>query len=344
MYRRQIVVMAILSFIAFSSGPLLAADEHEEQQALLKAIGSAKVTLQQGLAAAEANGQPISAKFEVEDGKPQLSVYGSKDGKFFEVVVDYATGKVAKSEPITEGDDLAAAKAQSAAMAKAKTTLKAAVDKVLGQSPGFRAIGVTPSLKDGPPIASSCSQGQGIQDRSSVPRMRRRMSRMFRVVAAICAGMVAPSIVAGLASAQPVKSLPVRLEAKVPLGDVRGRIDHMAIDLARQRLFVAELGNDSVGVVDLKDRKVLRTITGLKEPQGVGYVPSTDTLYVANAGDGSLRLFRGDDYSDAGRIDLGNDADNIRVDAAANRVIVGYGSGALAVIDAVSRSKSPTSP
>ena len=162
------------------------------------------------------------------------------------------------------------------------------------------------------------------------------MSRMFRVVAAICAGMVAPSIVAGLASAQPVESLPVRLEAKVPLGDVRGRIDHMAID---PRLFVAELGNDSVGVVDLKDRKVLRTITGLKEPQGVGYVPSTDTLYVANAGDGPLRLFRGDDYSDAGRIDLGNDADNIRVDAAANRVIVGYGSGALAVIDAVSRSK-----
>ena len=165
------------------------------------------------------------------------------------------------------------------------------------------------------------------------------MSRIFRVVAAICAGMVAPSIVAGLASAQQVESLPVRLEAKIPLGDVRGRIDHLAIDLARQRLFVAELGNDSVGVVDLKDRKVLRTISGLKEPQGVGYVPSTDTLYVANAGDGSLRLFRGDNYSDAGRIDLGDDADNIRVDAAAKRVIVGYGSGALAVIDAVSRSK-----
>jgi hypothetical protein len=154
MYRRQMMLMAILSLVAFSSGGVLAADEHEEQQALIKAIGSAKVTLQQGLAAAEANGQPISGKFEVEDGKLQLSVYTSKDGKFFEVVVDYATGKVAKSEPITEGDDLAAAKAQSAAMAKAKTTLKAAVDKVLGQSPGFRAIGVTPSLKDGPPIAS----------------------------------------------------------------------------------------------------------------------------------------------------------------------------------------------
>ena len=79
------------------------------------------------------------------------------------------------------------------------------------------------------------------------------------------------------------------LESKIALGNVSGRIDHLAIDSARNRLFVAELGNDSVGVVDLKERKLLRRITGLKEPQGVGYVASTDTLYVSNAGDGSVR-------------------------------------------------------
>jgi hypothetical protein len=154
MYRRTMMLMAILSLVAFSSSFVRAADEHEEQRALIKAIGSAKVTLQQGLAAAEAQGQPISGKFEVDDGKLQLSVYTSKDGKFSEVVIDYARGKVAKSEPITEGDDLADAKVQSAAMAKTKTTLKAAVDKVLGQSPGFRAISVTPALKDGRPVAA----------------------------------------------------------------------------------------------------------------------------------------------------------------------------------------------
>jgi hypothetical protein len=154
MYRRTMMLMAILSLVAFSSSFVLAADEHEEQQALIKVIGSAKVTLQQGLAAAEARGQPISGKFEVDDGKLQLSVYTSKDGKFFEVLVDYATDSVTKSEPITEGDDLADAKAQSAAMAKAKTTLKAAVDKALGQSPGFRAISVTPDIKDGRPVAA----------------------------------------------------------------------------------------------------------------------------------------------------------------------------------------------
>jgi DNA-binding beta-propeller fold protein YncE len=165
------------------------------------------------------------------------------------------------------------------------------------------------------------------------------MSGLLRIIATIGAVVVALSNVASSASPQSVEPLPVRSEAKIPLGDVRGRIDHMAIDLDRQRLFVAELGNDSVGIVDLKDRKVLHRISGLKEPQGVGFVPSTGTLYVANAGDGSLRLFAGENYSNIGRINLGDDADNIRVDAVANRVIVGYGSGGLAVIDAMNRSK-----
>jgi YVTN family beta-propeller protein len=127
---------------------------------------------------------------------------------------------------------------------------------------------------------------------------------------------------------------PLVLEAKIPLGAVSGRIDHFAHDSGRQRLFVAELGNDSVGVIDLKTQKVLRTITGLKEPQGVGV--AGDTLFVANAGDGSVRLF-GPDFAPSGRIDLGDDADNIRIDG--NRIYVGYGSGALALIDAASRAK-----
>jgi YVTN family beta-propeller protein len=79
-------------------------------------------------------------------------------------------------------------------------------------------------------------------------------------------------------------SLPLQLEAKIPLGEVRIRIDHMAIDLPRQRLFVAELGNDTVGIIDLKNHQVIHTIGGLKEPQGVGYLPSMEALYVANAG------------------------------------------------------------
>lgn len=133
--------------------------------------------------------------------------------------------------------------------------------------------------------------------------------------------------------------LPLELEAKIPLGDIRGRIDHVAVDLDRRRLFVAELGNDSVGVIDLKARKVMRTIAGLSAPQGLGFVTETDTLYVTNAGDGSVRLFRGDDLAEDGRIDLNDDADNIRVDAQNHRVYIGYGDGALAVIDPKAKAR-----
>ena len=158
-------------------------------------------------------------------------------------------------------------------------------------------------------------------------------------IVAVLAGVMALTDAAGPASAQSKDAGPLELETKIPLGDVRGRIDHMAVDVKRQRLFVAELGNDSVGIVDLSNRKLISRIPGLKAPQGVGYEPTTDTLYVANAGDGSVRLFEGSDYKAAGRIELGSDADNIRVDAAAKRVFIGYGGGGLAVIDPSTRSK-----
>jgi hypothetical protein len=62
---------------------------------------------------------------------------------------------------------------------------------------------------------------------------------------------------AGPARAQ----LALTLESKIPLGDIRGQLDHMAVDLHRQRLFVAELENDSVGVIDFERRKIVHMIT-----------------------------------------------------------------------------------
>jgi DNA-binding beta-propeller fold protein YncE len=162
------------------------------------------------------------------------------------------------------------------------------------------------------------------------------------VPTAIAAGI----LMLGLAAprAQPVEAQPLTLETKIPLGDVRGRIDHMAIDPIRNRLFVAELGNDSVGVVDLAAGKVMHRIADLAEPQGVAYELSTDMLYVANAGDGSVRTYRGADFAANGRIELGDDADNIRIDAAKQRVLVGYGEGAIAAIDFSQGRKSAEFP
>ena len=135
-------------------------------------------------------------------------------------------------------------------------------------------------------------------------------------------------------------SPPLVLERKIQLGEVSGRIDHLGIDLTRQRLLVAELGNDSLGAVDIGAGRVLRRVGGMSEPQGVAYIPSADSVYVANGGDGSVRVLRGEDLEPTGRIELGNDADNVRVDTPRNRVLVGYGNGALAVIDPTSRTKT----
>jgi DNA-binding beta-propeller fold protein YncE len=165
------------------------------------------------------------------------------------------------------------------------------------------------------------------------------MSMSLQGLAACCTAFVALMWCGPVPAAAQPGEAPLQLEGKIPLGAVLGRIDHMAIDLDRHRLFVAELGNDSVGVVDLDAHKVVHRIAGLKEPQGVAYLPSSDTLFVANGGDGSVRLFKGPDYATGGRIDLGDDADNVRVDPAANRVIIGYGSGALGVIDAAGRNR-----
>src|SRR5258708_28142969 len=85
----------------------------------------------------------------------------------------------------------------------------------------------------------------------------------------------------------------LELEAKIPLGEVSGRIDHLAVDLDRHRLFVAELGNDSVSVIDLEQRQVLQRIMCLGEPQGVAYLPALDKLVVANGDNGAGDFFSG---------------------------------------------------
>jgi len=124
-----------------------------DASALAGKLKEAKVSLQRGLSASAGQGKPISGKFELEDGKLQLSVYTAKGDTFSEVIVDHETGKVTKAEPITSGDDLSAAKAQNDAMSKAKTSLSAAVGRALKENKGYRAVSATPSIKDGHPTA-----------------------------------------------------------------------------------------------------------------------------------------------------------------------------------------------
>jgi len=104
------------------------------------------------------------------------------------------------------------------------------------------------------------------------------------IVAAVIAG------IACSAAAAPEKTVPLVQESTITLANVSGRIDHLAVDLARKHLFVAELGNNSVDAIDLTTQKVIHRISGLDEPQGIAYLPQGDIIVVANGGDGAVRF------------------------------------------------------
>ncbi len=155
--------------------------------------------------------------------------------------------------------------------------------------------------------------------------------------AALCCLLTILSLLPGrLQAAEP--DLALVLERTIPLTGVSGRIDHMAVDLSRRRLFVAELGNGTVDAIDIAAGKAVHRIDRLRDPQGVGYAPMSDRIAVASAGDGSVRLYRGEDFAPAGTVELGEDADNVRSDARSGQLLVGYGSGGIAVIDPATAS------
>jgi len=144
---------------------------------------------------------------------------------------------------------------------------------------------------------------------------------------------IALSLLLSCSAASAQSALPLRLEKTILMPAVQGRIDHMSIDTKNERLFVAALGNNTLEVIDLQAGKLANSIPGLNEPQGVLYVPALDRLYVANAKDGTVRIFDGSSFKLLKNVSYGDDADNIRFDSVSGKVYIGYGSGALGAID-----------
>jgi DNA-binding beta-propeller fold protein YncE len=119
----------------------------------------------------------------------------------------------------------------------------------------------------------------------------------------------------------------------IEMPGVKGRIDHLSIDLKRHRLFVAALGNDTVEVLDVERHRHERSLPGFGEPQGVLYLADQDRLYVANGTGDRLDILDGNSFASIKRIAKLADADNVRYDAAAAKVVVGYGKGGLQILD-----------
>jgi hypothetical protein len=147
MTSRFTLLVATIGFLGAAIVPAWA--EGGDEAALAAAMKNATATLQGGLKASEAQGTPISAKFEIEDGKLQLSVYTMKGNDFMEVDADPATGAIAKAEKISDADDLKEATEQKAAMAKAKVPLLTATETAVNTNAGSRAVSIVPELKNG---------------------------------------------------------------------------------------------------------------------------------------------------------------------------------------------------
>src|SRR5258705_4540958 len=125
----------------------------------------------------------------------------------------------------------------------------------------------------------------------------------------------------------------ITLLSKIAMPEVRGRIDHISYDPVKHLAFVAALGNNTVEVVNLDAGLTVRTITGLREPQGIAYIPSLSKIVVANGADGKCIFYNTSAFGQTGFVDLKDDADNTRYDSGSHLLYVGYGKGGIAGID-----------
>jgi DNA-binding beta-propeller fold protein YncE len=145
---------------------------------------------------------------------------------------------------------------------------------------------------------------------------------------------------AGVHEQEPA-NMPLRLLQTIPMPGVKGRLDHLDVDVRGQRLFVSGLENGSVEVVDLQAGKWLRRILGFKKPQGIAYVAALNKLFIASGDDGMVRVFRGDTFALLDSIQLELGPNRVAYDPGRKLLYAGHGGkdagkdyGEVGIIDA----------
>lgn len=124
------------------------------------------------------------------------------------------------------------------------------------------------------------------------------------------------------------------LSKTIQMPGVKGRIDHLDVNIKEKIVYIAALGNNTLEVIDLQAGKVVHSIKGLDEPQGVGFIPSTNEIFVANGGSGDCYFYNASTFEKTAMLHLSSDADDVRYDPASETVYVGYGEGGIAAISA----------
>jgi DNA-binding beta-propeller fold protein YncE len=164
-------------------------------------------------------------------------------------------------------------------------------------------------------------------------RLPSRISRTLAFVYLAC------WFVGSTAAVQADEAPPAMTQVQtIPLDGVEGRFDHFGVDAARHRLYVAALGNNSLEVIDLAAGRRVMSVAGLKKPTGVRVLPDSGNVVVASGDDGKVRVYD-PDLKLLGTLGGLDDADNVRLDPSDKLAYVGYGEGALAVIDPAGPNK-----
>lgn len=128
-------------------------------------------------------------------------------------------------------------------------------------------------------------------------------------------------------------------QTTIPLPGVKGRIDHMDINLKEKIVYVAALGNNTLEIADISSGKVVHSIKGLDEPQGVAYIPEQQEIFVANGGNGDCYFYNGHSFEKTATVHLSSDADDVRYDSTDKKIYAGYGEGGIAVIDVLTHQQ-----
>jgi len=185
-------------------------------------------------------------------------------------------------------------------------------------------------------VPESVSQGF-VVNQGGIHEFEDKKMRKGLLAKAVAMGILLSTVLT--MNAQEKESL--KLVETIPMPNVKGRIDHMDVDVKGERLFVSGLENGSVEVINLQSSKWTRSISGFQKPQGIACVPSLNKVFVASGDDGMLRVFRGDTFEllDSIKLDIG--PNRVAYDARKKLLYVGYGGkdagkdyGEVGIIDA----------
>ena len=126
-----------------------------------------------------------------------------------------------------------------------------------------------------------------------------------------------------LAAAQ--TAAPLKLAAKYDMPtSVKGRFDHLGIDIGGNRLFVVGEEAQQVLVFDLATGKFIRAIK-VDHPHAVLYREDLNRIYITDEGKGVLNIYDGKTYDPLKTVPLKVDADSIGYDPATHLLYVDNG-------------------